>query len=79
MGSNKEKIFFANLHGIIKLQVFPKLMLYVESPKVMVNKCVITNCSAGYKTSQNENGFILWIVEIGYLPVMSEAATAGVL
>ena len=21
---------------------------YVESPKVMVNKCVVTNCSTGY-------------------------------
>ena len=50
-------MFFANLHLNIKLQVFPnlnisfpKLKLYVESPKVVVNKSVVTNCSISYKT-----------------------------
>ena len=49
--------FFANLRGNIKLQVFPKLKLYVESPKVMVNKFVVTNCSTGYTTGQEKATF----------------------
>ena len=28
--------------------------MYVESPKVMVNKYVVTNCSTGYKTGQQK-------------------------
>ena len=51
---NIKSYFFSNLHGNIKLQVFPKLKLYVESPKVMVNKCVVTSCSTGYKTGQKK-------------------------
>ena len=39
----KEKRFFANLLGNIKLKVFPKLKLYGRSPKVMINKCVACN------------------------------------
>ena len=50
-------IFFPNLHGNIKLEVLPKLKLYVESPKVMVNKCVVTNCSTGYETGQKKTSF----------------------
>ena len=29
-----------------------------ERPKVMVNKCVVTNCAAGYKTGQKKSRFI---------------------
>ena len=53
----KEKLFFANLHGNIceLLQFIPKLKLYVESPKVMVNKLLhVTNCSTIYKTGQKK-------------------------
>ena len=28
---------------------------YVESPKVMVNKCVVTNCSTGYNNWSKES------------------------
>ena len=45
------------MHGNIKLQVFPKLKLYVESQKFMVNKCVATNCSTGYITGQKKASF----------------------
>ena len=45
------------MHGNIKLKVFPKLKLYVESPKVMVNKYLVTNCSTGYKTGQKKSSF----------------------
>ena len=38
----KEKHFFIDLHGNIKLQAFPKSKLYAESPKAMVNKYVVT-------------------------------------
>ena len=41
------------MHGNIKLQVFPKLKLYVESPKVMVNKCVV-------RTIVIRKGKIVW-------------------
>ena len=37
--------------------VFPKLRLYVESSNIMVNKCVVTNCSTGYKTGQRKASF----------------------
>ena len=33
---------------------FLKLKLYLKSPKVMVNKCVVTNCSTGQKTGQRK-------------------------
>ena len=52
------KTFFENLHWNIKLGheviSFPKLKLHVESPKVMVNKCVVKNCSTSYKTGQKK-------------------------
>ena len=43
--------------GIKSSKFFPKLKLYVESPKVMVNKCVVTNCSTSYKTGQKKVTF----------------------
>ena len=54
----KEKLFFANLHGNIRLQVFQKLKLYAESPKVIVKKCVVTGCTTGYKTGHKKALFI---------------------
>ena len=48
----KKKSFFANLHENIKLQVFPKLKLYLESPRNVVNKCAVTSCSTAYKAGQ---------------------------
>ena len=55
----------------------------------MVNICVVTNYSAGYKSGQkkasffmkieneNENGFILWIVKIGYLTLIQSYVKRG--
>ena len=54
----KEKQFFANFLGNIKLYVFPKLKLCVENPKVMVNKYVVTNCSTRYKADQKKASFL---------------------
>ena len=50
----KEKRFFANLNVNIKLSVFPKLKLYEESPRIMVNKCAVKNSSTSYKTGQKK-------------------------
>ena len=36
---------------------FSKLKLHVESPKLMVVKCVVTNCSTSYKTRQEKASF----------------------
>ena len=33
------------------------LKLYVESPKVMVNKCVVTKCCTFYKNAQKKASF----------------------
>ena len=38
-------------------EVFPKLKLYEESPKIMFNKCAVPNCSTGYKTGQKKASF----------------------
>ena len=37
-----------------KTVFFANLKLYVESPKVMVIKYVVTNCFTGYKTYQKK-------------------------
>ena len=51
----QKNIFFANLLGNIKLQVFPKLRLSVGSPKVwLINVLHVTNCSTGCKTGQKK-------------------------
>ena len=48
---------FSNLHWNIKFISFPELKLYFEGPKIMVNKCVATNCSTSYKTGQKKASF----------------------
>ena len=53
----KKTFYLSNVHGNIKSQGFPKLKLYEESPKVMVNKCLVTNYSTGYKTGQKKASF----------------------
>ena len=45
-------IFFCKFTREHKVIGFPKLKLYVESPRIMINKCVLTNCSAGGKMYQ---------------------------
>ena len=51
----QKNIFFANLLGNIKLQVFPKLRLSVGNPKVwLINVLRLTNCSTDYKTGQKK-------------------------
>ena len=46
-----KKNIFSNLHGN------PKLKLYVLSPKIVVNKCVVPNISIGYKTGPKKASF----------------------
>ena len=54
MYRNIKSQIFPNLHGNMKLQVFPELKLYAESPKLIVDKCVVANCSTSYKSGQKE-------------------------
>ena len=46
-----------NKVGDSRVNIFPKLKLYVESPRIMVNKCVVTNCSTVSKTDQKKASF----------------------
>ena len=55
-------ISFSVEHFFISVAIFTQvasapLKLYVESPKLMVDKCVVTNCSTSYKTGQKKASF----------------------
>ena len=51
----KKGILFTNLPRNIKFQVFSKFKF--TSPRIMVNKCVVTNSLACYKTGQKKASF----------------------